>query len=139
MEEKRNERVTIRLPEETLFRMENFLNAHQFKNRSEFVRAAVEEYMERRRFQEIIYPTGEEKIAVELPNKALTVLKFLIQGGYMTGEAAYGQFSMLSADWIFEEAKKYTGKTPEEIGKTMLELERKMKDGKQKVAEFVRK
>ncbi len=139
MEEKINERITTRLPEETLLRMETFMKAHQFRNRSEFVRAAVEEYMERRRFQDIIYPSGEEKIAVELPNKALTVLKFLIQEGYMTGETAYGQFSMLSADWIFEEAKKYTGKTPKEISETMTELERKMKDSTAKVAEFVRK
>lgn len=138
MVEKINERITVRLPEETLIRMDTFLEALGFRNRSEFVRMAVEEYIERRKLSTLVSPiVQEEKIQIELPYMAAISMKYMVQQGYVRPDAISDELSSRAADWIFGALSKYTGKTAEDAELFLLNLEKKGKKASE-MAKIVR-
>lgn len=139
MREKANERMTVRLPEETLTRIDTFIEALGFKNRSEFVRVAVEEYIERRKLSTLISPVvQEEKIEIELPYMAAVSMKYMIRQGYIKADAVSDALSSTAADWIFGALSRYTGKTPEDAERFLLDVEKSEKEASD-MAKIVRK
>ena len=138
MVEKINERITVRLPEETLTKLDTFLEALGFRNRSEFVRLAVEEYIERRKFSALISPViEEEKVQIELPYMAAVSMKYLIQQKYVRPETISDRLSSIAAEWIFEALSKYTGKTAEDAEMFLLNLQKSGKKASE-MAKIVR-
>ncbi len=71
-----NERVTLRLEKDNLERMDSFLlKSKEFSNRSQFLRVAVEAFIDRTE-------KTQEEISVKIPAKYLGYIDALIRDGY---------------------------------------------------------
>ncbi len=117
MEEKVNERVTVRLPEETLSLMDEFMKVHGISNRSELVRNAVEFYMEKHK--SLIKPGKFSEICVELPWRAALAMEYLDTEGYVKVSALDGVLQEAATEWIIGKANRYVGKSLNEVLESM--------------------
>ncbi len=125
MAERINERMTVRLPEETLLRMDTFIEAMGFRNRSEFVRVAVEEYMGRRKFSPLFSsPAEDEKIQIELPYNAIMTMRYLAERKHAHIEMMYGHFSEMITEWLYEFLEKYAKKTLDDVETFVREIQK---------------
>lgn len=122
MENRSSERMTVRLPKETLSTMDTMRNVFGFDNRSEFVRIAVEEYIERRRIGILIPQKETERIEINLPPLASAGLEYLVRQGYQRPENVSAIFSMVVSDWIYGELERMEGKKPAEIAAELKKL-----------------
>lgn len=128
MEEKVNERVTIRLPEETLYRIDSFMRVNEMKNRSELIRIAVEYFLDRHK--NTISPESMKfsDICVELPWRAALAMEYLESEGYVKASALEGMLQEKASEWVNEKASKYVGKPLDDILKEMEEQKRAEKE-----------
>ncbi len=135
MEEKNSDRMTVRLPKETLSLMDAMLHAFGFPHRSEFVRVAVEEYIERRKIGLVVPQREVEEISVKLPPVASAALEYLVRQGYYRPENIQGIFSEIVSNWIYERLKELEGKSPSEAAMWIQELRKKGEDVRKIVRE----
>ena len=70
------QRVTIRLPSDTLDKLEHLVESGKYENKSEVIRAAIESLIEER-----VTPPNIEKITVELPKGNVVKLEQLVDSG----------------------------------------------------------
>lgn len=71
-----NERVTLRLERDNLDRMDSFLkHTKEFSNRSQFLRVAVETFMDRTE-------KAQKEVSIKIPAKYLGYMDALIRDGY---------------------------------------------------------
>ena len=123
MEEKPNERITIRLDERTLSHVDEFMRVHAISNRSEFIRKALEFYMEKHR--NLITPTRFSEVCVELPWRAALAMEYLENEGYVKVSALDGVLQETASEWVIGKAQKYVGKSLDEILDRMAEAKKK--------------
>ena len=133
MEEKVNERITIRLPEETLSSVDDFMRAHGISNRSELVRSALEFYMEKHRH--LLTPSRFSEICVELPKRAALAMEYLDTEGYVKVSALDGVLQEAASEWVIDKTRKYVGKSLDELLEDMARSEK----NKEEVMDIVRK
>jgi len=139
MEEKINERITVRLPKETLLRMDSAMYMLGFTNRSEFVRVAVDEYIERRKTSPLFsVVSGTDRISVSLPGMASAALEYLIRMGYLRPEHVQDRFSEVVSEWIYKKVRQYEDKSPREVMEIVGELRKKGEESALKMADIVR-
>ena len=135
MEEKNSDRMTVRLPKETLSLMDAMLHLYGFQNRSEFVRVAVEEYIERRKIGLLIPQKEVEEIKISLPPMASASLEYLVRQGYQRPENIQGIFSNVVSEWIYSKLREYEEKTPREAALEISRMHKKDEDVKNLVRE----
>jgi Arc/MetJ-type ribon-helix-helix transcriptional regulator len=135
MEEKNSDRMTVRLPKETLSLMDTMLHVYGFQNRSEFVRVAVEEYIERRKIGLVVPQKEVEEIKIALAPVASASLEYLIRLGYYRPETIHGIFSDVVAKWIYEKLDELEGKKPVEVASFIQKIHKKDEDVRRYVRE----
>ena len=126
MEEKANERVTVRLPEETLSQVDEFMKVHGINNRSELMRTALEFYMEKHR--NLLAPSRFSEICVELPWRAALAMEYLDTEGYVKVSALDGVLQEAASEWVIDKAKKYVGKSLDDLLDSMEEAKMREKE-----------
>jgi len=70
------ERVTVRMPSETVDLLESLVDGKEYDNVSDVVRKAVDEFLERR-----FAPDNVEKITVDIPKTKALELRSLVRDG----------------------------------------------------------
>ena len=70
------ERVTVRMPGEAYELMQQLIDGDKFENVSDVIRAAVDEFLEKR-----FTPENVEKITVDLPKTKVLELESLVRDG----------------------------------------------------------
>ena len=135
MAKKINDRMTVRLPKETLSLMDTMLHVYGFQNRSEFVRVAVEEYIERRKIGLLVPQKEVEEIKIRLPPTASASLEYLVRLGYQRPENIQGIFSSVISEWIYSKLRDYEGRTPREVASEVVQMHKKDEDVKKIVRE----
>ena len=70
------ERVTVRMPGEAYELMQQLIDGDKFENVSDVIRAAVEEFLEKR-----FTPENVEKVTVDLPKTKVLELESLVRDG----------------------------------------------------------
>ena len=124
MEENQNERITTRINRETISLMDAFMRVHGITNRSEFNRMAIEFFLERHR--NLIPPDNRfSEICVELPWRAALAMEYLDTEGYVKVSALDGVLQEAASEWVIEKARKYVGKSLDEVLNKMAEDKKK--------------
>ena len=128
MEEKVNERVTIRLPEETLSRLDDFMRVNGINNRSELLRMAVEYYLDRHR--NMISPESMRfsEMCVELPWRSALAMEYLSSEGYVKESALEGVLQEAASEWVSEKVAKYIGRSLDEVVDDMRKRKREERE-----------
>ena len=135
MVEKVNERITTRLPEETLSKMDEFMRVNGITNRSELIRLSLEYFIERHR--NLISPETlrYSSIDVELPQRAALALEYMDDSGYVKVSTLRGVLEDTAANWINEKAKQHVNLSLDEVLNEVAER----KKLESKVTDIVRK
>ena len=135
MDERINDRMTVRLPRETLSLIDTMLHVYGFENRSEFVRVAIEEYIERRKIGLVVPQKETEEIKIKLPPVASASLEYLIRQGYYRPENIQGIFSETVSQWIYARLKELEEKNPLDAVEHLQRLHKKDEDVRKLVRE----
>lgn len=70
------ERVTVRMPSETVEQLQSLVDGKKYGNVSDVIRAAVDEFLSK-----VFTPENVEKITVDLPKTKVLELESLVRDG----------------------------------------------------------
>jgi len=128
MEEKVNERITIRIPEDTLSRMDEFMRVNGMNNRSELIRMAVEYFMDTHRNMLAPEDLKYSEIQVSVPWRAALSMEYLVDSGYVTAQMLKGFLEDTTTQWINKKANDFVGARMDEIIERLMDKKKRERE-----------